>query len=196
MVISINKSLIPFIVTIIVFVICPPLIRAQDSKACLDKLKIRQNSSLEFDLKFDRNAEGDYFSCDVLVRPSYALSVLEDFRYGFLYDSKPHFMRAILFPLTITIAGDEKNSKEQEVKINNFDSWMEFKKTHFSQYERAMIACASLNNVHIHQKYSAFTIGFGRVWFYNTVNHGLKVNEINIRPMDRDLFVKSCISEE
>lgn len=151
------------------------------------------NASRQFDLDHDRNAEGGSFSCDVMVRASRARSVLEDFRYGFVYDSPPHLERSIRFPLKVTIVGAQGG--EQVLTITDVGKWLKFKADHFDPYERAMIACATLANVHIYKKWSGFTIGLGRVWFFNSLNSGLRVGQINVEALSPELFRKSCIGE-
>jgi hypothetical protein len=122
----------------------------QAKDPCLDGLKAGQRGSSQFDLDHDVNAEGDSFSCDVGVRASTALSVLEDFRYGFLYDSRPHLERSIHFPLKVTIATSE--SEDQVLFIKDVADWLKFKAGHFDHHERALIACAHLANVRIYKK--------------------------------------------
>ena len=167
----------------------PLAVRAKDP--CLDTLKEGPHRSSQFDLDHDRNAEGDSFSCDVGVRASAALSVLEDFRYGFLYDSRPHLERSIRFPLKVTIATSE--TQDQVVSIKDVAEWLKFKAGHFDQYERASIACANLANMHIYRKWSGFAIGLGRVWFLNSIESGLRVGQINVAPMSEKLFRTSCV---
>lgn len=73
---------------------------------CLDRLK-GKSVTPKFDIEYDSDADGNSFSCDVGVRASEALVVLEDFRYGFVYDSLPHLERSIHFPLKVTVATSE-----------------------------------------------------------------------------------------
>jgi hypothetical protein len=89
---------------------------AQAKGPCLNGLK-GENRNLQFDHDQDLDAEGDSFSCDIGVRASAAVSVLEDFRYGFLYDSRPHLERSMHFPLKITVAASE--SEDQVVFIKD-----------------------------------------------------------------------------
>lgn len=147
-----------------------------------------------FDVDHDLNAQGDSFSCDVEVRASTALSVLEAFRYGFLYDSRAHLDRSIQFPLKVTVARSDFDPA-QVLLIKDVPDWLKFKARHFNPYERAMIACANLANVRIFKKWSGFSIGSGRVWFFNSVNFGLKVGQINVAPMGEELFLEACVAD-
>lgn len=158
---------------------------------CLNEMK-GSSENLQFDVAHDLNAQGDSFSCDVEVRASAALSVLEAFRYGFLYDSHPHLERSIHFPLKITVSQSD-SGVDQVVLIKNVADWIRFKASHFDPYQRAMIACANLANVRIYKKWSGFAIGFGQVWFFNSVNFGLRVGQINITPMSEEQFRKACV---
>ena len=74
-------------------------------------------------------------------------------------------------------------------------AWLKFKASHFDPHERALVACANLANVRIYRKWSAFTIGTGRVWFFNSVDLGLKVGQINVAPMSEKLFRELCVVE-
>jgi hypothetical protein len=164
---------------------------ANAQESCLDNLKAGDGSP-QFDLAHDLNAQGDSFSCDVEVRASTALSVLEAFRYGFHYDSRPHLERSIRFPLKVTVSkGDTADG--YVVMVKNVTEWLKFKANHFDPYERAMIACANLANVRIYKKWSGFSIGFGQVWFFNSVNFGLRVGQINITPMTEEQFRRACV---
>jgi hypothetical protein len=161
---------------------------------CLARFAGQANrASLQFDLEHDRNREGGSFSCDVFVRASKARSVLEDFRYGFLYDSRPHLERSIRFPLKVTVV--DAQGAEQVLTITDVGKWLKFKAEHFDPYERALIACATLANVHIYKKWSGFAIGLGRVWFFNYLDGGLRVGQINVEPLSPELFRKSCVGE-
>lgn len=157
---------------------------------CLERLKGKSRTS-QFDLEHDLDAGGNSFSCDVGVRASEALRVLEDFRYGFVYDSVAHLMRSVHFPLKVTVATSE--STDRTVMINTAKEWLTFKTNHFDKHERALIACANLANVTIFKKWSGFAIGLGRVWFFNSANYGLRVGQINVAPMSESLFVSSCV---
>jgi hypothetical protein len=179
----------------VLVLLCSILVaRAQTQAPCLKDLRGDPANS-KFDLDYDRNSEGGSFSCDVMVRASKARSVLEDFRYGFVYDSQPHLIRSIIFPLKITVAGNGSAS-DQVVSIKDVGMWLKFKATHFDPYERAMITCATLANVHIFKKWSGFSIGLGRVWFFNYLNSGLRVGQINVGPMSPELFRKSCLGQQ
>ena len=166
---------------------------AHPKDSCLDSLKGSSENS-RFDLAHDLNSEGDSFSCDVEIRASAALSVLESFRYGFLYDSRPHLERSIHFPLKVTVSQGESDG-DKVVLIKDVSAWLTFKASHFDPYERALISCANLANVRIYKKWSAFAIGTGRVWFFNSLNFGLRVGQINIAPMSKDLFQELCVVE-
>jgi len=167
-------------------------VTVQAKGPCLDALR-GQSRNLQFDLDHDMDAEGDSFSCDMGVRASEALSVLEDFRYGFLYDSRPHLERSIHFPLKVTIATSE--SGDQVIFIKDVPEWLKFKAGHFDPYERAAIACAHLGNVHIVKKWSGFFIALGEVWFFNSLNDGLRVGQINVEPMSEKAFRASCLAD-
>ena len=164
---------------------------AYPKDSCLESLKGNGVNS-PFDVAHDLNSQGDSFSCDVEIRASAALSVLEAFRYGFLYDSRPHLERSIHFPLKVTVSQAGREG-DQVVIIKDISAWLTFKASHFDPYERALIACATLSNVGIYKKWSAFAIGFGEVWFFNSLNFGLRVGQINIAPMSKELFQKSCV---
>jgi hypothetical protein len=164
---------------------------AYPKDSCLDSLKGNSGNS-RFDMAHDLNSQGDSFSCDVEIRASAALSVLEDFRYGFLYDSRPHLERSIHFPLKVTVSQGASDG-DQVVLIKDISAWLTFKASHFDPYERALIACANLANVRIYKKWSAFAIGTGRVWFFNSLNFGLRVEQINIAPISKELFQESCV---
>ena len=173
-----------------VFVFCLPLMLSAQAP-CLDGSKEGGSKSSQFDVEHDQNAQGDSFSCAVGVHASTALSVLEDFRYGFLYDSRPHLERSIRFPLKVTIATSD--FEDHVISIKSVSEWLTFKAGHFDQYERALIACANLRNVHIYKKWSGFAIGLGRIWFLNSLDSGLRVTQINIAPMSEKLFQSSCV---
>lgn len=160
---------------------------------CLERLEGKSDTP-KFDIEHDLDAGGDSFSCDVGVRASEALVVLEAFRYGFVYDSVPHLERSIHFPLKVTIATSESTSRE--VVINTAKEWLAFKADHLDKHERALIACANLANVSIFRKWSGFAIGRGRVWFFNSENYGLKVGQVNVAPMNENLFVSSCVVDQ
>ncbi len=174
----------------LVFVFGLPLVVSAQAP-CLDDSKASGGKRLQFDVDYDKNAQGDSFSCAVGVHATEALSVLEDFRYGFLYDSKPHLERSLRFPLKITIATSD--FEDHVVSIKTVTEWLAFKAGHFDQYERALIACATLKNVHIYKKWSGFAIGLGRVWFMNSQDSGLRVAQINVAPMSEKLFQSSCV---
>lgn len=158
---------------------------------CIDRLK-GSTANLEFDRNHDLDSRGNSFSCDVGIRASEAVSALEDFRYGFLYDSRRHLERSLNFPLKIAIADDQS---EKLFLVNTVSEWLKFKASHFDKHERALIACSNLANVTIHKKYSGFAIGTGRIWFFRFPNHGLRVGHINVASMSAELFRTSCVVE-
>lgn len=175
-----------------VFVVAITLsLTANAKEPCLSDVK-GSSGNLQFDVAHDLNAQGDSFSCDVEVRASIALSVLEAFRYGFLYDSRPHLERSIHFPLKVTVSQSDSEG-DQVVLVKNIADWLKFKASHFGSYERATIACANLANVRIYKKWSGFSIGFGQVWFFNSVNFGLRVGQINVTPMSEEQFRRACV---
>jgi hypothetical protein len=176
------------IASLALMMLIPPI--AQPQTPCLDG----RGRAQQFDIDRDRNSEGDSFSCDVFVRASVALGVLEDFRYGFLYDSRTHLARSIHFPLKVTIATSA--TEDRVLFLRDVTQWLAFKATNFDRYERALIACANLSNVHIFRKWSGFAIGQGRVWFFNTRDYGLKVGQINVAPMNESLFRDSCVGSD
>jgi hypothetical protein len=163
---------------------------AQPQAPCLEG----RGRAQQFDLDRDQNSEGDSFSCDVFVRASVALKVLEDFRYGFLYDSRTHLARSIHFPLKVTISTSA--TEDRVLLLKDVTQWLAFKATHFDRYERALIACANLSNVHIFRKWSGFAIGQGRVWFFNSRDYGLRVGQVNLAPMNESLFLDSCVGSD
>ena len=120
------------------------------------------------------------------VRPSEAVVALEDFRHGFLYDNLPRLERSIHFPLKIAI-------EDRPVIINNMAEWLKFKANHFDKYERALIACASLENITLFARWGGFAIGTGRIWFFNYGKQGVRVGQINVAPMRAELFESSCV---
>lgn len=120
--------------------------------------------------------------------------MLEDFRYGFVYDNVPHLERSIHFPLKVTVATTE--STDRVVSIKTAKEWLAFKAAHFDKHERALITCANLANVTIFKKWSGFAIGLGRVWFFNSESCGLKVGHVNVAPMSEHLFVSSCVLDQ
>ncbi len=161
---------------------------ADDS--CLDSIQGKSRDP-QFDLAHDLNVAGNSFSCEVGVRASEAISVLEDFRYGFLYNSLPHLKRSIRFPLKITIATSKSDDKIMFIK--DLPEWLKFKAGHFDKLERAAIACAHLGNVLIVKKWSGFAIGLGTVWFFNSLKDGLRVGQINVAPMSEKAFQAACV---
>jgi hypothetical protein len=171
----------------------PLLTIAQAQAHCLEDIKGRGRIQ-QFDVDRDRTGDGGSFSCDVGVRASAALMVLEDFRYGFLYDSRTHLERSVHFPLKVTVATSATEDKVLFVK--DVTEWLAFKAARFDRHERAVIACAQLTNLHIFKKWSGFAIGLGRVWFFNSVNHGLRVGQINVAPMSESLFRDSCVGSD
>jgi hypothetical protein len=177
-----------FLILLVLALALSLTVQAKDP--CLNGLK-GQSRNLQFELDHDLDAAGNSFSCDAGIRASAALSVLEDFRYGFLYDSRPHLERSIHFPLKVTIAISE--SEDQVIFLKDVPAWLKFKAGHFDQYERAVIACAHLGNVQIVKKWSGFAIGLGEVWFFNSLNYGLRVGQINVKPTSEKAFRTSCV---
>ena len=164
-------------------------------ESCLEALAAgEQDLNRQFDLEHDRNVLGQSFSCDAGFSASDALRVLEDFRYGFLYDSREHIDRSVRFPLTVYVKENDA-APEKELTIDGFSEWVAFKTEHFDPYERALIACATLRNVRIYKKWSGFAIGLGRIWFMLPVDEPLKVNVINVRPLEAELFLRLCVGE-
>jgi len=167
-----------------------PLLGAQSP--CLDDLP-GDGATRVFDASFDRNSQGRSFSCDIYVTASQAQQALEDFRFGFVYDSQAHIERSVSFPLRVSIRAG--GSEPKAMLLNDFSEWLEFKSGHFDKYERALIACSTLKNVRIYKRDGGFSIGLGRIWFVPSKDE-LKVSVITVAPLPRDTLHWLCLGEE
>ncbi len=172
-------------------VLATPTLNAQ--APCLGDLP-GDETTRAFDATHDRNFQGHSFSCDVFVTASQAFAALEDFRLGFLYDSKAHIERVVKFPLKVNVMSEGK--EPQELSIRDFSEWLKFKEHHFDKYERALIACSTLSNVRIYKRDGGFSIGLGRVWFIFARGDGLRVRVVNVAPLRVDLWTSLCLGEE
>lgn len=163
---------------------------------CLDWLaKETSETYSDFDVENDHNPRGRPFSCDSFIRASEALRLIENFRIGFLYDDRERFEEAVRFPLRIRLWNDSGESITERVSIETFDEWLGFKEGHFDRYERALIACATLENLQLFRKWSGFAIGLGRVWFLPNPDGKHKVHEISVKPLAPKLLLRLCANE-
>ena len=144
----------------------------------------------QFNLQFDRNLRGRSFSCQIIASASDARRTLEDFRTGFLYDSKEHFERSVRLPLTIAVYRTLGVEKPREVTVRNFNDWLSVKKELFSPVITALVSCANLRNVRIY-KNRGFAIGLGSIWFTGEDN---KVGDINLRPLPKERLLRECLA--
>ena len=155
----------------IALLICIPAVAFGQESGCFDSLHAKvepKDADYFFDLKYDRNAAGQSFSCGPVMRASEARRALESFRYGFLYDSETHIKESVDFPLTIRVYQTRTvEDKGESYEIHDTKEWFEFRKTHFDKLQTALISCANIRNVAVHWGRGGygFTIGSGSVWF-------------------------------
>jgi len=174
----------------------PIQLYAGPGETCLDWLSGRNTSSYSaFDIENDRNVRGRSFSCDSAVKASDARQLVEDFRYGFLHNSLDHIERSVMFPLKIRIWNEDDSPKIRRLSIESPADWLAFKKDRLSATERALIACATLENLQIFKAQSGFAIGLGRVWFLPDDNGKHLVQEISVKPLDSELLLRMCLVE-
>ena len=172
------------------------LARTNAQESCLGWLETERKASYgPFDIEHDRNERSRSFSCDAGITASDALRLIEDFRYGFLYDSEEHIEQSVRFPLTIRVK-EKESVGVQTLKIATFMEWVVFKANHFDRNERALIACATLGNVRLFRKWNGFAIGLGRVWFLESSGESHKVAVINVKPLKHELFKRLCVGDE
>jgi len=169
-------------------------VRASPGETCLDWL-VEQGTAgySDFDAERDRNSRGRSFSCDAAIKASDALRLIEDFRYGFLYDSPAHIERSVGFPLNVRVWDGNSPPQIQRLSIASADEWIEFKKGRFSKTERALIACSNLDNLQVNRPWSGFAIGLGRIWFLPSEDGEHRVQEINVKPLDSELLLRMCL---
>jgi len=165
--------------------------RAQED-TCLSKLYAEHTPSEAdylFDVAFDRNFQGKSFSCEILATASEARSTLEDFRFGYLYNSEEHIERSIRFPLTVARFKTRKSTEEGErVTVRNFEEWMTIKQQWFDGLQAAFISCANVRSVRIY-KNRGFAIRNGMVWF---TGEDVKVGPISLMPVTEEELVAEC----
>ena len=149
--------------------------------------------SHDFNVKFDRNSDGDSFSCGPVVSASQARDALEAFRYGFLYESEEHLARSVLFPLLATKKQTRAlDDKGVDTTLKAPGDLIEYKKQ-FNALQIAMIACASLSTVNV-VGWRGFFIGVPNlVWFRAMVGVGVRVTSIRLVPTKTDWLLERCI---
>ena len=142
-----------------------------------------------FNLQFDRNLRGQSFSCQIIATASDARRTLEDFRVGFLYDSKEHFERSVRLPLTISVYRTLGLEKPKHVTVRNFKDWLKVKKKLFDPVATALVSCANLRNVRIY-KDRGFAIATGFIWF---TGEDVKVGAVSLRPRPKQRLLTECL---
>ena len=166
-----------------------------ESTGCLHLLKgheDRTSGDREFDTKFDRVIDGDYFSCNLSIGASEARRVLDDFRYGFLYDSAHHIQRSVRFPLTAraytSLSVIERPSL---ITIATFEDWLQFKKDYLTPSHSAMISCANVMNVAV-RKTKGFAIGKTPFIWFTGESGDITVTAISVVPTKREWVLEFC----
>ena len=149
--------------------------------------------SRDFNVKFDRNSDGDSFSCEPVVSASQARDAIEAFRYGFLYESEEHLARSVDFPIpAIKKQTRAFGDKGVETTLKTPRDLIEYKKQ-FNALQIAMIACASLPTVYI-AGWRGFFLGRpGMVWFEAMGGVGVRVTSIRLVLPKTDWLLQSCI---
>ncbi len=165
---------------------------------CIEKVAKNSTSkdplgSHDFNVKFDRNVDGDSFSCHQFTTATRALHALDAFRFGFLYESEEHLARSVDFPIPAskhqTRALDD-NGVTTILKTPR--DLIEYKKQ-FNALQIAMIACASPSTVYM-AGWRGFFIGVPNlVWFTGIYKVGFRVTSIHLAPTKTDWLLESCI---
>ena len=149
--------------------------------------------SHEFNVKFDRNSDGNSFSCEPVVSASQALDAIEAFRYGFLYESEEHLARSVRFPIP-AIKHQTRSFDDEgvETTLKTPRDLIDYKKQ-FNALQIAVIACASLPTVHLAGWRGFFLGRSGMVWFDAMVGVGVRVTSIRLRPTTTDWLLEDCV---
>ena len=150
--------------------------------------------SRDFNVKFDRNSDGNSFSCEPVMSASQARDALEAFRYGFLYESEEHLARSVHFP--IPAKKRQTRSFDDEgvgTILKTPGELIEYKKQ-FNALQIATIACASLPTMYL-AGWRGFFLGRpGMVWFEAMSGIGVRVTSISLMPPTTDWLLESCVS--
>jgi hypothetical protein len=176
------------------------LCAAAQDHGCLDKIypaeESRNGANFRFDEEFDREAGGT-FSCDLQMRPSELRIALDRFRSGVLYHDSKSINLVVRFPINAHVSDSlESNAKTKSITIRNADEWYSFQDRYMTPIQKALVACAYLDNVTATGGRSpGVMIGLGAFWFQSFVGSWrVKMTAVNIYPVTGDQLAKSCIA--
>ena len=189
-----------FVLTLMLRVLlaCGDQAEMQAQDHCVDRVpstSARTSEDRAFDVAFDRNAAGASFACDIGVRASDARKVLDDFRFGVLYQSEPHLIRSVHFPLTVNLDTPASAGRRgQALVLRTPSEFISFATERLERMHIALIACAHVRNVDIIKSRSfGFTIGPGIIWFVPTVERPYPmVTAISLAPVTETQLAQHC----
>ncbi len=187
----------PYWILVIGLTLWPSSGQVQES-GCFNRIHdaaTPRDADYAFDLRFDRNVEGDSFSCILHIRASAARKAIDDFRAAVLYEDESAIARVIKFPLSASVHSTRLATKGPETfTLHDASEWLAFQRRYFDKRLIGVVSCTNVRNVEIvASRTYAFMIASGIVRFQQPVpDDHPRVTGVSVFPLTDEMLVSYC----